>query len=45
VVEFLVERGARLDLADRIHSSTPLGWARYAGQHEVEAFLVSRGAP
>lgn len=45
VVELLVERGARLDLADRIYSSTPLGWARHAGKREVEAFLLSRGAP
>jgi ankyrin repeat protein len=45
VVELLVSRGARLDLADRIYSSTPLGWARHAGRREVEAFLLSRGAP
>jgi ankyrin repeat protein len=45
VVALLVERGARLDIADRIHASTPLGWARHAGQHEVEALLRARGAP
>ena len=44
-VELLVERGARLDIADRIYSSTPLGWARHGGQRKVEAFLLSRGAP
>jgi Ankyrin repeats (3 copies) len=44
VVELLVERGARLDLADRIYASTPLGWARHAGKREVAAFLVARGA-
>ncbi|MFN7974217.1 MAG: ankyrin repeat domain-containing protein [Acidobacteriota bacterium] len=45
VVKLLVERGARLDIADRIYKGTPLGWARHEGQHEVEAFLRSRGAP
>lgn len=44
-VEALVERGARLDIPDKIYSSTPLGWARHAGQQVVEAFLLSRGAP
>lgn len=45
VVELLVERGARLDLADKLHSGTPLGWDRHAGRREVERLLVSRGAP
>jgi ankyrin repeat protein len=44
VVELLVERGARLDLADTIYRGTPLGWARHAGRREIEAFLRSRGA-
>jgi ankyrin repeat protein len=44
-VRLLVEHGARLDLADTIYASTPRGWARHAGQNEVEAYLASRGAP
>jgi ankyrin repeat protein len=44
VVELLVERGARLDLRDTIYDATPLGWARHAERHEVEGFLVARGA-
>jgi len=41
VVRLFVERGARLDLEDRIYSATPLGWARHAGRTEVEAYLQS----
>ena len=41
VVRLLVERGARLDLEDRIYSATPLGWAQHAGRAEVEAYLRS----
>lgn len=39
VVRLLVERGARLDIKDTIYQSTPLGWARYAGQTEIEKYL------
>lgn len=45
LVRLLVERGARLDLADTIYASTPLGWARHACQSEVAQFLEARGAP
>jgi hypothetical protein len=45
VVELLADRGARLDIRDKIYASTPLGWARHAGRREVEAFLRSHGAP
>lgn len=41
VVRLLTERGARLDIEDRIYSSTPLGWAQHAGQRETEAYLRS----
>jgi len=44
VVELLLERGARLDLEDRIHHGTPLGWAIHGGRREVEALLRARGA-
>lgn len=43
VVRLLVERGARLDLCDKIYSSTPLGWAEHCGQPEVAAYLRRRG--
>lgn len=43
-VALLVERGARLDLEDKIHHSTPLGWASYGTKREVEALLRARGA-
>jgi Ankyrin repeats (3 copies) len=44
-VRLLVERGARLDLTDTIYEGTPRGWARHAGQEDVEAYLASHGAP
>jgi ankyrin repeat protein len=39
VVRLLVERGARLDIKDTIYQGTPLGWAIYAGQTEMEKYL------
>jgi hypothetical protein len=44
VVRLLVERGARLDIKDTIYQSTPLGWAMYAGQTEIEKHLRAHGA-
>jgi ankyrin repeat protein len=44
VVRLLVERGARLDLKDKIYHSTPLGWAEHGGRLEVVNYLKSRGA-
>jgi ankyrin repeat protein len=44
VVRLLVERGARLDVRDRIYESTPLGWAEYGGRAELAAWLRGRGA-
>ncbi len=41
VVRLLVERGARLDIADTVHHGTPLGWAHYGGQHEIVKYLES----
>jgi hypothetical protein len=40
-VKVLVEHGARLDLRDKLFNGTPLGWAEYAGQAEVAAYLRS----
>ena len=45
VVRLLVERGARLDLRDKIYQSTPLGWAEYGKQDEIAAYLRSVNAP
>jgi ankyrin repeat protein len=42
VVRLLVERGARLDIKDRIYDSTPLGWAIHGKQHEIERYLRAR---
>jgi ankyrin repeat protein len=42
VVRLLVERGARLDLKDKIYQSTPLGWATHCGRNDIAAYL--RGA-
>ena len=40
----LVERVARLDIQDTIYHGTPLGWARYGGQTEIEKYLRAHGA-
>jgi ankyrin repeat protein len=45
VVHLLVERGARLDIRDTIHQSTPLGWANHGGRTEIADYLRSRNAP
>lgn len=39
VVRLLVERGARLDVKDKIYHGTPLGWAEYAGRTEIAKYL------
>jgi hypothetical protein len=39
VVRLLVERGARLDVHDRLWDGTPLGWARHGGQAAAAALL------
>ncbi len=39
VVRLLVERGARLDIQDTIYKGTPLGWAIYGKQTEIEKYL------
>jgi ankyrin repeat protein len=39
MARLLVNRGAKLDIRDKIYHSTPLGWARYAGKTEVAAWL------
>jgi ankyrin repeat protein len=44
VVKLLVERGARLDIRDKIYQGTPLGWAKYLEKPEIAAYLSSVGA-
>ena len=44
VVKLLVERGARLDVRDRIYQGTPLGWAEHGGQEEAAEYLKGVGA-
>jgi len=44
VVRLLVERGARLDIADTIYRSTPLGWAIYGQREAIAAYLREHGA-
>lgn len=39
VVRLLVERGARLDIADILWHGTPLGWAQHGGKTEIETYL------
>jgi hypothetical protein len=42
VVRLLVERGARLDIADTIWDATPSGWAEHGGHTEIAAYLRAR---
>jgi len=44
-VKLLVQRGARLDIRDTIHQSTPLGWAIYCAKPKIEEYLRAQGAP
>jgi ankyrin repeat protein len=44
VVRLLVERGARLDMRDRIYEGTPLDWAEHARQAGIQDYLRSRNA-
>jgi ankyrin repeat protein len=39
VVRLLAERGARLDLRDRLHDGTPLDWALHGNRAEIAAYL------
>jgi peptide-methionine (S)-S-oxide reductase len=45
VVRLLVERGARLDLRDRLYDGTPLDWATYGKREALAAYLRERDAP
>ena len=39
VVRLLAERGARLDIRDRVHDGTPLDWATHGHRAEIAAYL------
>jgi ankyrin repeat protein len=41
LVKTLMELGADPSVRDPDHNSTPLGWAEYAGQHDVARYLSS----
>jgi hypothetical protein len=45
MVRLLVERGARLDIKDKVYEGTPLDWAEYLGRPEIAAYLRARGLP
>lgn len=44
VVSLLVERGARLDMKDKIYQGTPLDWALYGERTEAANYLREKGA-
>lgn len=43
VVRLLVAHGARLDIRDRLHESTPVGWAEYLGKVDIATLLRAQG--
>jgi ankyrin repeat protein len=45
VVRLLVERGARLDVRDKVYDGTPLGWAIHCDKPAIAEYLRERGAP
>jgi ankyrin repeat protein len=43
-VRLMVERGARIDIRDKVYQATPLGWAMHGGRTEMENLLRAYGA-
>ena len=41
MVDFLLNRGATIDIRDKKVNSTPAGWAEHAGHHEIQNYLES----
>ncbi len=41
IVRWLVEHGARTDIADTIHGGTAAGWARHEGHTAIAIYLES----
>jgi ankyrin repeat protein len=44
MIRLLLSAGARLDLKDKDHDSTPLGWAEYHKHERAVRFLKAQGA-
>lgn len=44
IIRLLLQRGARLDLRDREHNGTPLGWAAHHGHAKIVRFFRAKGA-
>jgi ankyrin repeat/SOCS box protein 6 len=44
-IELLVGRGAPLDVRDRLHQATPLGWALHNGHPDDELVRLLGGKP
>jgi Ankyrin repeats (3 copies) len=42
LIEMLLARGARTDVADTLWQGTPLGWAVYAGRNAARAILEAQ---
>ena len=45
LMELLVSRGARTDIADTLWGSTPLGWAIHQGKTRAQAYLEGLTKP
>lgn len=45
LIELLLARGARTDVADKLWNSTPLGWARHQGKSRAAEYLERVTAP
>jgi len=43
LMDLLTSRGARIDIPDKMWSSTPLGWAIHQGKTRVQAYLEDKG--
>lgn len=43
ILRMLIARGARLDILDDTHNSTPRGWAEHAGRDHLTKILVEAG--
>ncbi|MGD9882433.1 MAG: hypothetical protein AB7F22_00160 [Reyranella sp.] len=41
-MELLILYGARIDIADKLWGSTPLGWAKHLGKARIRAYLEER---
>jgi hypothetical protein len=44
IIRLLLSSGARLDLEDKEHDSTPLGWAAFHQRKRAFDFLKAHGA-